>query len=186
MISALGGVHIWSSAHNFKLSVRTGASSSITRQRLCHRHPSSSPLLPGCWNRRASTYILRTFSSFKGDSSNCGLWGGRPRAANVILIRLPQEGDRRRHAVVCLRILSALLLFSTQSRAFVTVTGSVHCLVRARRKTHGGSRKAARLLMHYVNIGHAMNVPHIKLCLSSGRKQKWCIYVLIKEEDILM
>lgn len=63
-----------------------------------------------------STYILRTSSIFKCDSSNCGLWGcgvggKRPRAANVILIRLPQEGDRRRHAVVCLRILSAPLLF---------------------------------------------------------------------------
>lgn len=103
-------VHIWFSKHNFKLSMQTVTTPSFTKRRLCHRHPSSGLWLPECGNS-TSTYILYTYSIFKCDSSNCGLWG-RPCTANVILIRLPQEGDRRRHVIVPLRILSALLLFS--------------------------------------------------------------------------
>lgn len=101
-------VHILFSAYNFKLSMQTVTTSSFTKRRLCHRHPSSCSWLLECGNRRNSTYILYMFSIFKCDSSNCGLCE-RPCTSNVILIRLPQEGGRRRHVIVSLCILSALL-----------------------------------------------------------------------------
>lgn len=104
-------VHIWSLAHNFKLSTRTVTTSSFTKLRLCHRHPSSCQRLPECGNRRHGPHLFCTRAIFECDSSNCVLWG-RPCTANVILIRLPREGDGRRHVIVPLHILSAPLLFS--------------------------------------------------------------------------
>lgn len=104
-------VHICCSAHNFKLSMQTVTSSAFTNQRLCHRLPSSCSWLLECGNRHASTYMLYTYSIFKCDSSNCGLWG-RPCAANAILILLPQEGDRLRPVIASLPILSARPSFS--------------------------------------------------------------------------
>lgn len=86
-------------------------SPSFTIKRLCHQRPGSCSGLLECGNRRSSTHIFCAYTIFKSDSSNYRLLG-RPSAPNVVLICFPQEGDRRGHVIVPVRILSALLLFS--------------------------------------------------------------------------